>query len=923
MADSELKLHITGESGSAVTAVKNLTTELDGAQKGAVNFGRELSSTVASLLTGFGVALSVDGVLSFGKAIMADADALVKMSDKTGITVTALQRLQALGDDTSVSIGEITGAISKLQTKLVDGDSSAVAAVKRLGLSVEDLLAMTPDQAFAAIATAIQGIHDPAIQASTAMALFGKSGLSVLPALKADMDALKDSTVVMSEETIRSLDEAGDMLSRFGRTVKVVSAEALVTTVRWVQDGLNPTIHAAREAAREVDALYEQVARMTKALKVPPKVMAAELVVSNSETNEASIARFVKDSDVLIKQHAKDLADSAKAAVAASKATAAALDDSVKGMHAFHAEGVDAAQAVAKSLLGPLDVLGRLSREIAVLNDSPIMVKVGIDASQAEGLFGSRLDSTSFGGLIGSLAPQVKGFGKQNANTFTSGFETGLHDLPGVILKSIQGGGHVAEAVGSEFGSSIGHSVDSSLQKSISKHFTGIGSAVLSGLSSMIPVVGALVGPLISKLTGGPSETELKGRSIAADFEASIAKTLTATQRLEAGSEKWKQTLVGVRDGYVQAGHSAAEAETIVTKLWDAEKRGPEAVKAVQAEIQSVLDVNKQALAELPNILNQVSSGFNSIAAATISTQDGFDRTGRLAVSAFGAAIAGGQSLIDAVATIGPGLDNLTESQKGFGFASSDTLQQLLSFRKFAETNKDLVASIDGVNSMMQGLSKMGRLTQGDFDDLNSIAVETFNTMVAQGLDGRNSLKAMQPTLQEIWRQQRDYGLAVDDSTQALLTQAEQQGIVGEEMRSVEQQTLDVLKAIATALGATIPGAAQQAKNALNDLPRSVNIDINANWNIPSFPGAETAEIPSFANRPMERVTSAGYALLHPGDLVGVPRSGMGGVNNFHFNFNDLAVMRDRASMDDLARSVTDAMSDRLRNTSQLNLRGQ
>jgi hypothetical protein len=37
---------------------------------------------------------------------------------------------------------------------------------------------------------------------------------------------------------------------------------------------------------------------------------------------------------------------------------------------------------------------------------------------------------------------------------------------------------------------------------------------------------------------------------------------------------------------------------------------------------------------------------------------------------------------------------------------------------------------------------------------------------------------------------------------------------------------------------------------------------------------AETEEIPSFENRPMEQVVKSGLAMLHPGDVVGVPSSG-------------------------------------------------
>mgnify|MGYP001604967995 CR=1 FL=1 len=63
---------------------------------------------IASLAKGIGAAVgigfSVQQVLSFGKAILNDADALTRMSDQTGIGVEALQRLRVATDDSGDSL---------------------------------------------------------------------------------------------------------------------------------------------------------------------------------------------------------------------------------------------------------------------------------------------------------------------------------------------------------------------------------------------------------------------------------------------------------------------------------------------------------------------------------------------------------------------------------------------------------------------------------------------------------------------------------------------------------------------------------------------------------------------------------------------------------------------------------------------------
>src|SRR5678816_4591911 len=101
----------------SATSAKNLTdlqNRLRGGSDSAGAFGDKLK-TVNGLLGGLGIGLGVGAVGSFGKALLADADALTKMSDRTGISVEGLQRLQAVGDDAGNTIEDMTGAINQMQ----------------------------------------------------------------------------------------------------------------------------------------------------------------------------------------------------------------------------------------------------------------------------------------------------------------------------------------------------------------------------------------------------------------------------------------------------------------------------------------------------------------------------------------------------------------------------------------------------------------------------------------------------------------------------------------------------------------------------------------------------------------------------------------------------------------------------------------
>lgn len=152
-----------------------------------------------------------------------------------------------------------------------------------------------------------------------------------------------------------------------------------------------------------------------------------------------------------------------------------------------------------------------------------------------------------------------------------------LGDLNNIFMRAFEGGGGVGGAIES------------------------FGTKIASKLIGMIPVIGpalsqfggaivAGVKKIFSSLTGGPSEAELAGRKIIADFEKGLASGLSAAQSLEAGNDSWKKTVIAVRDAYLATGHSAAEAEAATKRLWDSSRKGADAAKAATQEVQAVID---------------------------------------------------------------------------------------------------------------------------------------------------------------------------------------------------------------------------------------------------------------------------------------------------------------------------------------------
>jgi hypothetical protein len=103
-------------------------------------------------------------------------------------------------------------------------------------------------------------------------------------------------------------------------------------------------------------------------------------------------------------------------------------------------------------------------------------------------------------------------------------------------------------------------------------------------------------------------------------------------------------------------------------------------------------------------------------------------------------------------------------------------------------------------------------LTSELFQDIGADIGAVFRDLEAKGVDMDKALALSQPTLQKLWEAQQKYGVVTDETTQKILKQAEEQGLVGDHMKDVNERILDVLVLIADVLGADIPDALRGIK---------------------------------------------------------------------------------------------------------------
>jgi hypothetical protein len=113
--------------------------------------------------------------------------------------------------------------------------------------------------------------------------------------------------------------------------------------------------------------------------------------------------------------------------------------------------------------------------------------------------------------------------------------------------------------------------------------------------------IGAGVGAVVGMFKEDPVYTQ--GKKDVAAFQDLLSKSLTKTQLLETGNVGWKNSVVAVRDAYLKAGKSAAEAEGVVKNLWDS--KNPEKYKKAMEEIQNVMNDNAQDQQDLNDAISE------------------------------------------------------------------------------------------------------------------------------------------------------------------------------------------------------------------------------------------------------------------------------------------------------------------------------
>lgn len=226
------------------------------------NLGGKVSGVGRSLATlATAAAAPLAGMtLSFAAA----GDNLDKMSKRTGVGVKALSELAFAAEQSGASLDSVEKGIRGMQRSLLNaemGSKTATDALSALGLSVDELSGMSPEDQFTKIADAIGDVEDPSKRAALAMQLFGRAGSELLPMMSENAEGIanlrKEATELgrtMTADDAQAAAELTDAMNRVKSVfigVKNQIGAALAPAMTYLADLVSRTSKAVVPLIRE------------------------------------------------------------------------------------------------------------------------------------------------------------------------------------------------------------------------------------------------------------------------------------------------------------------------------------------------------------------------------------------------------------------------------------------------------------------------------------------------------------------------------------------------------------------------------------------------------------------------------------------------------------------------------------------------
>ncbi|KAA9133454.1 hypothetical protein F3N42_03635 [Marinihelvus fidelis] len=240
---------ITGDAKGAVNAMRLTQAEMKKLRleqaKSNKSFGdgvRQLRGVAIGATAIVGAAAGAVGAIGGLAKMIADVgDKTHKMSLRLGVSAKFLSGMDHAASLAGTSLDTVDKGMRKMSKTIADAESGMTTynrAFDRIGLNVEELRGLNPEQQFLKIADAIKNTEDPTLRLAAAQDIFGARQAELIPLLIQGAEALEEQMefaervgAVMSDKLVKASAQYKDELEKLrkvGEGVRNQFGEGLI-----------------------------------------------------------------------------------------------------------------------------------------------------------------------------------------------------------------------------------------------------------------------------------------------------------------------------------------------------------------------------------------------------------------------------------------------------------------------------------------------------------------------------------------------------------------------------------------------------------------------------------------------------------------------------------------------------------------------
>jgi len=264
--------------GDAVLKLGVDKGDLDKGLQGIKGTIQQHSKAIGMAMTAAGGAILAAGALSV-KTYAAMGDEVAKLSRKTGITTETLSELRHVAEISGTSLEGLEKATKRMSTAIGDAQDGLTETIRdfdKLGISVEELKGLSPEEAFLKLGEAIAGIEDPLVRANVAQGIFGRAGMDLIPMFDQGAEAMAELRqeahalgIVFDQEAAAKAEEMTDAMTRMNESVsglKMAIAEHIIPILMPMVDRLKEIILQIKDWMKEHSKLTDIIIKFAGAM---------------------------------------------------------------------------------------------------------------------------------------------------------------------------------------------------------------------------------------------------------------------------------------------------------------------------------------------------------------------------------------------------------------------------------------------------------------------------------------------------------------------------------------------------------------------------------------------------------------------------------------------------------------------------------